>query len=151
MKREPDKERLETWRDFLKTHSTVIRVLERQMLLEQSLQLTWYDVLVQLSEASEGQLRLQALAESTLLSRSGLTRLVDRMEAAGLVRREPCPDDRRGAYAVITEEGNATLRRAAPGHLRGIAEYFTSLLSDADARTMTTAFRRILDGAEQEG
>ena len=93
---EPDEAQLRVWRSFLETHSTLIRALEKEMQADQGLPLTWYDVLVHLSEASGGRLRHQALAKSLLLSRSGITRLVDRMATAGLVRREPCPDDRAG-------------------------------------------------------
>ena len=90
-----------------------------------------------------GRLRLQTLAESVLLSRSGLTRLIDRMERSGLVRREPCPEDRRGYYAVLTDAGRETLNRAAPGHLRGVAEHFARHLSPTDILALQTALEKI--------
>ena len=141
---EPDEAQLRVWRSFLETHSTLIRALEKEMQADQGLPLTWYDVLVHLSEASGGRLRHQALAKSLLLSRSGITRLVDRMATAGLVRREPCPDDRRGSYAVLTEEGRRALERAAPGHMRGITEHFAVHLNAEDVWTLGSVFDRVL-------
>jgi len=92
-----DHKGIEAWWAFLEAHAAVIRALEREMAAEQGLPLTWYDILAHLDRASQGHLRMQALAECLLLSRSGVTRLIDRMEQAGLVRREFCPDDRRGS------------------------------------------------------
>ena len=140
-----DKEQLAVWRAFLEAHSTVIRALEREMLEEQGLPLIWYDVLVHLSEALGGRLRHQFLAESTLLSRSGITRLADRMVAAGLVRREPDSDDRRGSYVVITEEGKRALERAAPGHSRQVWKYFIRHLNAEDIRALQSVFARVLE------
>lgn len=87
-----------------------------------------YDVLVQLVEAPERRLRMTELADAVLLSRSGLTRLVDRMARRGLVRREPTPEDARGVYAVLTDDGLVTLRRASSTHLRGVAERVVDVL-----------------------
>ena len=86
---------------------------------------------------------MRDLADSVLLSPSGLTRLVDRMERAGLVARDTCSSDRRGSFAVLTSEGKATLRRAAPTHLRGIAEYFAAHVSDGEADAISAALARI--------
>ena len=97
------------WRLFLETHSTVVKYLERRMLEQHGLQLSWWDVLQQLAGGPGGRLRMGELAESVLLTRSGITRLVDRMIEAGLVLREPFPGDRRGYYAVITQEGRDTI------------------------------------------
>ena len=91
-----------------------------------------------------GQLRLSALADSVLLSRSNITRLVDRMANAGLVKREPCPEDRRGMYAVITPEGREALRRAWPGHWRGIVEHFIQHLNDEDVKALHTALSKVV-------
>ncbi len=135
---------ISAWRDFLRVHATVVNALEQELQTEQGLSLSWYDVLVQLSEAPQGQLRLQVLAESVLLSRSGLTRIIDRMEREGLVRREPCPEDRRGFYALITDAGWDTLRRAAPGHLDGVARHFIRPLDAGDIGSLQTALGKIL-------
>ena len=83
--------------------------------------LAWYDVLLTLAQAPERRLRMAQLADRVLLSRSGLTRLVDRLEREGLVRREPSPDDARGTYTVLTAAGLRRLRGAVPLHLAGVA------------------------------
>lgn len=141
-----DQEELAAWRAFLEAHSTVIRALEREMQEERGLPLTWYDVLVHLSEAAGGRLAHKALAESVVLSRSGITRLIDRMAVAGLVRREPSPDDRRVSHVVMTEEGRGALRQAAPGHIRGVVEHFTRHLNIEDVPALQSFFSRVLQG-----
>lgn len=138
------KEQLAVWRGFLETHAIVIRVLEQEMQEEQGLPLTWYDVLVHLSEAPGCRLRPQALAQSVLLTRSGITRLVDRMVTAGLVKREPYYGDRRGSYVVMTEEGKSALQRAGSGHSRGVAEHFIGHLTAEEIRVLQSAFARVL-------
>jgi DNA-binding MarR family transcriptional regulator len=100
-------------------------------------------VLLNLSEADADRLRMRDLADRVMLSRSGLTRLVDRMAAAGLVAREPDPDDRRGTLACITTEGMQTLRRAAPVHLRGIQEHFASHVRDDEVAVLQAALERV--------
>jgi DNA-binding MarR family transcriptional regulator len=146
--RRPHPAKLSVWRQFLVAHARVTGLLEDELRRERGLPLAWYDVLLQLSEAPDGRLRMQDLADSVLHSKSGLTRLFDRMEASGLVKREPCPFDRRGTFAVLTPEGRATLRRAAPPHLRGIEEHFTGLLTDEEAAVMETALTRVLAALE---
>lgn len=140
-----DNDRLAAWEAFLQAHSVVLRILEREMDEEQHLPLTWYDVLAWLSHAPEGQLRMQTLADSVVLSRSGVTRLVDRMVSAGLVERQLCPSDRRGWYAVITAKGREAFELARPGHLRGIQEHFLNYLSDDDIKALHRALSKILE------
>jgi DNA-binding MarR family transcriptional regulator len=131
------------WRAFLEAHARVTETLGRELRAGESLPLTWYDVLVQLQEAPGHRLRMQELAEAVLLSKSGLTRLVDRMEREGLVRRAACPDDRRGILAELTELGYETLRRTSATHLRGVEEHFASRLSDAEAATLEELLARL--------
>ena len=114
---------LHAWRLFLRSHAQVVRRLEHDLLTEHDLPLASYDVLVQLSEAPGRSLRMTELAERVLLSRSGLTRLVDRLERDGLVARQACPDDARGTLAVLTPAGLERLRVAWPTHLRGVSEH----------------------------
>ncbi len=140
----PDAERLAAWRAFLQAHALVTDVLARELEDAGQVPLPWYDVLLVLTEAG-GRLRMQELASRLVLSRSGITRLVDRLQDAGYVGREHCSEDRRGTWAVLTAEGRAALRRAAPVHLRGIEEHFTRHLSDGDAATLRDALTRILD------
>jgi DNA-binding MarR family transcriptional regulator len=145
-----DEGRLAAWRAFLTAHAVVIDAIDREMVAAGVVPLTWYDVLVELAEAPEHRLRLHELADRVVLSRSGLTRLVDRLEAAGLVRRESAADDRRGAYAVLTEEGAAAHRRAWPVYARGIAAHFARHLNEDEAATINRALERVL-AAERNG
>ena len=138
-------ERLRVWRDFLQTHAVVTRALERELTEDRDLPLTWYDVLVHLEEAG-GRLRMQELAEQVVFSRSGVTRLVDRMATAGLVKRERCPEDRRGMFAVLTPSGRRRLRDATSVHLRGVRDHFTAHLTEADVRALRVALGRVLEG-----
>lgn len=141
---------LAAWRAFLEAHAAVTKVLERELHAEAGLPLTWYDVLVQLSEAEAGRLRMGELAQAVLLSRSALTRLVDRMQAAGLVERGPVVSDARGSFAVLTSEGAATLRRATPIHLRGVAEHFSRLLSREESGVLRRALQRVAGAATED-
>lgn len=129
----------QVWEAMLRTVTGLVRSFEEDMKAE-GFSLPWYDVLIQLVQAADHRLRMQDLAEAVVLSRSGLTRLVDRMEGAGLVRREPAPGDRRGAFAVLTEEGRATYDRLAPGHHDKIEERFSSRLTRAELEDL----RRIM-------
>jgi DNA-binding MarR family transcriptional regulator len=143
----PDPASLSAWRLLLEAHATVTELLEHELVAERGLPLNRYDVLLNLAEAPEGRLRMQELSESVLLSKSGLSRLVDRMVEAGLVRREQCQDDRRGWFAVLTDQGRSALRRAAPVHLRGIQEHFTRHLEPEEVQAMTAALRRVVAAA----
>jgi DNA-binding MarR family transcriptional regulator len=116
---------------------------------ERGLPIGWYEVLLQLENAPDRRLRMGDLADAVLLSRSGLTRVVDRMVDAGLVAREPCASDGRVLYAGLTPEGRATLRRAAPTHLRGIDEHFASVLTDEEVEVMGRALGRVIDALEE--
>ena len=120
---------LTTWRAFLRAHATVTRRLEAELVAEHELPLPSYDVLVQLSEAPERRLRMTELADRVLLSRSGLTRLADRLERDGLISRQACPSDARGTLAVLTDAGLARLEAAWPTHRRGVAEHVTGRLT----------------------
>jgi DNA-binding MarR family transcriptional regulator len=136
---------LTAWRNFLQAHAVLVRRLEADLLAEHQLPLASYDVLVQLVEAPERRLRMTELAQRVLISRSGLTRLVDRLEREGLVRREACDDDARGLFAVLTEVGFQRLRRASPTHLRGVASYAIDRLDDGQVEALAQICARILD------
>lgn len=122
-------EQIAVWRAFLRAHSRITRALEADLVAEQKLPLASYDVLVQLVEAPEHRLRMTELADAVLLSRSGVTRLVDRLVREGLVRREACETDARGLFAVLTDAGYQRLRTASGTHLRGVHDYFVGRLS----------------------
>lgn len=133
------------WRAFLTAHARITDVLARELREGTELPLTWYDVLVQLSEAPERRLRMQELADRVLLSKSGLTRLIDRMQQDGYVTRYPCEDDRRGTFAQMTDEGYATIRRAAPTHMEGIVDHFADLVTDEEADVLADVLGRIVE------
>lgn len=135
--------RVGAWRSFLRAHASVVRELERELTAEATMPLVWYDVLLQLAEAPARRLRMADLADRVLLSRSGLTRLVDRLQAEGLVARERSPDDARGTYSVLTPDGLQRLREAAPTHLAGVQRHWLSHFSDDELRTLHTLLDRI--------
>ncbi|HEX2904774.1 MAG TPA: MarR family transcriptional regulator [Jatrophihabitans sp.] len=145
--------RLAAWRSFLRTHNHLMRLLEQDLQANRKIPLGSYDVLVQLAEAPQHRLRMSELAEAVLLSRSGLSRLVDRLQKDGLVRREPDPLDARGLYAVLTDQGRDTLRDAAGVHLAGISRLVIDRLSEADLRQLSQLMAKLdptpeLAGAE---
>lgn len=125
----PGHPHLDDWRTFLQAHALLSRRLDEELRSEQSMSLAEYDALVQLALAPHRRLRMSQLADRVVLSRSGVTRLVDRLEAAGLVERSQCTTDARGAEAVLSDDGLARLRRASRTHLRGIDRYFLGPLS----------------------
>ena len=136
---------LEMWRAFLGAHSAVVKHLERTMQQQHGLPLTWWDVLQQLADGPDGRLRLGELADSVLLTRSGVTRLVDRMVDAGLVVREPCPGDRRGYFAVITQKGRDTIDTVGPDHSKDAWEVFLGHIDYEEAELMAKVFKRVLN------
>lgn len=131
------------WRKFLIAHVTLIEKIERDLAQTELPPLSWYDVLFTLSEASEHKLRLHELAQAVLLSRSNLTRLVDRLEVAGLVQREQCPSDRRGAFAVITDEGFRMLDQMWFVYSQGIEKYFACHLDINEVKFIVKILNRI--------
>ena len=141
--------RMRAWRAFLEAHARVTELLESELQAEKKLSLAWYDVLVQLQEADGQRLRMTELADRVLLSKSGLTRLVDRMCAAGLVRRTPDKEDRRGRWVCLTEAGNARLNDASDTHIRGVRAHFADLLTAEEADTLGRALGAIAEAAEQ--
>jgi DNA-binding MarR family transcriptional regulator len=134
------------WRVFLTAYTTITEKIERDLAAADLPPLTWYDVLWTLEQAPDHRLRLHELAEKILLSRSNLTRLLDRLEAAGLLCRERCPNDRRGAYAVLTDAGMTMRQRMWPLYAEGIAKYFTAHLSPKEVTIMHQALERVLKG-----
>lgn len=138
---------LEAWRAFLTAHARVITRIDGELAAAGRLPLGSYDVLIELAGAPEHRLRMSRLARQVVLSNSGLTRLVDRLEKQGLLRREVSAGDRRGAYAVLTDEGLAALRQAWPVYARGIAAHFARHLSPEEAATLAAALERIAEAA----
>lgn len=139
------REALTAWVAFLRAHATLVDVLNQELQEEVGLPLSWYDVLAQLHDASDGRLRMQDLAAAIMLSKSGLTRLVDRLERAGLVERTSCPSDRRGTYAAITADGRHALAAARPTHLRGVYQHFASRLTGEELAVLRAAAAKLVD------
>jgi DNA-binding MarR family transcriptional regulator len=137
-------EELAAWRGFLRAHAYLTRVLEAELLADQQLSLASYDVLLQLVEAPERRLRMTELAEAVLLSRSGVTRLVDRLEKAGLVARCRVATDGRGVAAELTPEGLSRLRNASPTHLAGVVRHFVDRLDAQDLDAIERISRRLV-------
>jgi DNA-binding MarR family transcriptional regulator len=142
---------LRAWRGFLWTHAAVIRQLDAELRDHHQLSLTSYEVLLYLYQAPGRRLRMSELADSVLLSLSGITRLVDRLARAGLVVREPCLDDRRGFFTVLTDEGKARFRDAARTHLAGIRAHFLVAYDEADLETLAALWTRIPLGRDRPG
>ena len=131
------------WVGFLRSYAAVVRRLDAEMVEAHGLPLTSYDVLVQLQQAPQGRLRMSDLADAILLSRSGLTRLVDRLEHEGLVTRCQHERDKRSTYAAITEAGLGKLDEVTPTHVAGIRRLFLEPLSDGQLRQLAGVWRRL--------
>ncbi|MGI8976539.1 MAG: MarR family winged helix-turn-helix transcriptional regulator [Thermomicrobiales bacterium] len=143
-----DPARLAAWRAMLTAHAAAVGHIERDLSAQGLIPLTWYDVLFALSETPDQKVRLSELAERVLLSRSGLTRLVTRLETAGLLCREACPTDGRGAYAVLTPEGAEMLRMTWPAYARGIANHFAHHVTADEAHIIHSALERVIAQAK---
>jgi DNA-binding MarR family transcriptional regulator len=135
---------LEAWRLLLTAHARLIAAVDARLSAEDRIPLQSYDVLIELYEAQNRSLRMSDLAQRVLLSRSGLTRLVDRLENEGLLRREIDPQDRRGFFAVLTDAGLAAMRAAWPVYQAGIVEHFARHLSDDDAAALARMLSRMI-------
>jgi len=128
---------------FLRAHAVVLRRIEEDLEDEGAMSLGWYDVLLTLERAPGRRFRMQELSEHVVLSRSRVSRIVDELERESLVKREPCPSDRRVIHASITRNGRVALRRAMPAHLQGIEKHFSSLLSEDELATIRRALERV--------
>lgn len=135
---------VEAWAALLRTHAAVVGRLEREMQQERRLPLSWYDVLLSLFRAPPPGLRMQDLAEAVVLSRTRVSRVVDEMEAAGLVGRQPNPADGRSTLVAVTAKGRRQFRAAAPVYLRGIAEHFSALLTEEELECVATALGKVV-------
>lgn len=132
------------WPALITTHRQLVDRMEEELAAAGLPELTWYDVLWTLERAPEGRLRLSELARDIVLSRSNITRLVDRLELAGLIRRERSDGDRRGYFAVITPKGLAMRRRMWPVYSRAIETCFDRHLTRAEHAALRLVFARVL-------
>ncbi len=131
------------WRTFLTAHAATIDRIERDLSEEGLMPLSWYDVLLALYEAPEHRLRMHELASAILVTRGGLTRLVARIEEAGLLRREPDPADGRGSFAILTDEGARMREKMWPVYAKEIAEHFGAHVSDEEAEVLSRVLGRV--------
>jgi DNA-binding MarR family transcriptional regulator len=138
---------LAAWRGMLRAHAALVRALDAELEEAHDLPLTHYDVLIYLRSAPDRRLRMAELADSVLLSRSGVTRLVDRLEREGLIERDSCSSDGRGCFAVLTDRGEALLARARPTHLAGVRRRFLSHFSEDELAVMAEGWNRVHPGA----
>jgi DNA-binding MarR family transcriptional regulator len=142
-----DREELAAWRGLLRVHAGLTKALDAELVREHELPLSSYEVLLFLAEAPLGRLRMSELADGVLLSRSGLTRLVDRMEHDGLLIRRRCEEDQRGYFAEITPKGRELFDRARGTHLDGVRERFLDRLSAGEQRTLAALWEKVSPGA----
>jgi DNA-binding MarR family transcriptional regulator len=138
-----------TWRAWLEVMRLLPAKLEDRLHERDSLNFTDYQVLVELSESEDGKLRMTELAHRTSLSKSRLSHQIGRMEKAGTVERQECPEDRRGAFAVITPHGWEVLRKAAPGHVDDVREMFIDLMSPHEVAVVGQAMGIIAEKLRQ--
>lgn len=139
-------EELSAWLNLIQSYEAVAAGLETTLERAKGLSLAEHEVLVRLAEAPDGRLRMLDLTNLVLLSKSGVTRLVDRMQGEGLVERQSCPTDRRVVYATITAKGRLVLEEMTPAFLAGIERHFARHLSDADVRSLRKVLRKLLVG-----
>ena len=146
-----DAAELRAWRGLLRVHASLSKALDAQLERHHGLPLTSYEVLLYLAEAEGEKMRMCDLASSVLLSRSGLTRLVDRLERDGLLVRESCASDARGAYARLTPAGHEKLSAARATHLDGVRSLFLDHLSPQELEVLASVWERVLPGAKAAG
>ena len=142
MSRRVPEPHLSAWRGVLNAHASIVARVEEALAEANLPPLSWYDVLWALRRAPGRRARMAELADNLTLSRGGLTKLADRLEAAGLLRREPADDDGRGLYAVLTEAGEEMLRRMWPVYSRVLRETFVEAISAQQAASIAAGLER---------
>jgi DNA-binding MarR family transcriptional regulator len=145
-----DEPGLGAWRSFLQAHARITRRLDEELQAVHGLSLAEYDALLQIAHAPGRRVRMNVLADRVLLSRSGITRLVDRLEADGSVERRACATDARGQEAVLTQAGLDRLRNAAGTHLDGVRRYFLERFDDVDLDAIERSLGRVAGALEPD-
>jgi DNA-binding MarR family transcriptional regulator len=141
---------LEVWRSYLQSHASILRVLDAELAAEHDLTTRDYEVLLYLAQAEDRHLPMSALSERTMLTRSGITRLVDGLVEAGLIERVACAKDARVSYAQLTDAGYEKLREAGCSHVRSIRRLFLEHFSPAEIEQLASLLGR-LPGAGAAG
>jgi DNA-binding MarR family transcriptional regulator len=141
---------LEAWRSYLQSHASILRELDADLAAQHGMTTRDYEVLLYLAQAADRKLAMSALAESTMLTRSGITRLVDGLVQAGLIERVSCESDARVSYAQLTDEGYEKLRDAGCTHVKGIERLFLERFSSEEIELLASLLGR-LPGATHSG
>jgi DNA-binding MarR family transcriptional regulator len=134
----------DTWGALLKVHAVLVPRLDRELQDTHGLPLTWYDVLLELNAAPERRLTMGDLGSVAAVSRTRVSRVVDDLEKAGLVTREPNPDDGRSAFAALTPAGRAALRKAAPTYISAVQREFADHLTAHEAEVLAGALSKVI-------
>jgi DNA-binding MarR family transcriptional regulator len=142
---------LEAWRSFLQSHASILRGLDAELVAEHGLTTRDYEVLLYLAQAPDRKLAMSALAERTMLTRSGITRLVDGLVGTGLIERIACPQDARVSYASLTDAGYKKLREAGRTHIAGIHRLFLSTYSAEEIEQLAALLARLPGAGAGEG
>lgn len=142
---------LEAWRSFLQSHASIVRALDAELVAEHGLTTQDYAVLLYLAQAPDRKLAMSAVAERTMLTRSGITRLVDGLVSAGLIERVSCTKDARISYASLTELGHKKLRDAGQTHVAGIQRLFLSNYGADEIEQVAALLRRLPGAGADEG
>jgi DNA-binding MarR family transcriptional regulator len=141
---------LEAWRSYLQSHASIIRALDSELVAEHGLTTRDYQVLLYLAQSPDRRLPMSALAESTMLTRSGITRLIDGLVDCGLIDRVSCAKDARVSYAALTDEGYEKLRDAGRSHIASVKRLFHQHFTGAEVDQLAALLSR-LPGAQREG
>jgi DNA-binding MarR family transcriptional regulator len=143
--------RARAWAVLLTAHASLLEVMEKRLAAAGLPPLAWYDVLWELEKSNSGRLRMNELADRVVLSRSNITRLADRMEDAGLIARERCADDRRGAYCALSAAGRAMRQKMWPAYAREIESLWSAHLTRTEGRVIGEALGRVVRAARARG
>lgn len=141
---------LEAWRSYLQSHASILRVLDAELAAEHGITTRDYEVLLYLAQSDERKLPMSALAENTMLTRSGITRLVDGLVASGLTERMSCPNDARVSYAQLTDRGYEKLREAGCSHVTSVRRLFLEHFTGEEIEQLASLLGR-LPGANRGG
>ena len=141
---------LDAWRSYLQSHASILRALDAELVAEHGMTTRDYEVLLYLAQADDRRLPMSALAESTMLTRSGITRLIDGLVAGGLIDRVACPDDARVSYAKLTDAGYQKLREAGCTHVASVRRLFLEHFGEEEIEQLASLMSR-LPGAARGG
>lgn len=144
-----DEQEARIWRSFIEARGRVVHQLDQALKQHSEMSIDDYEMLVVLSEAQDHRMRMMALSQQLVHSQSRLTQRVDRLEKRGWVRREPCPDDRRGTLAILTPDGLAAIEATAPGHVGRVRSLLIDLVEPDERAVVADVLERIARAARQ--